>query len=229
MTKEERKLFDEWQEMEHHQGDVFNYDGIIDDAEWKKNRQNCRIMFLLKEAYHKDKMPTPYYELADDLRDYGPWKMWYKVAEWTRGLLLTADGKAAPYTELTKEDCNKYLRKIAVVNIKKSHGKPNSEDDNLMWYAEKDAGLLYKQIEMINPSIIVCGYTFDFLNKIIKESGEEPIDKSGENHCDNWHYKWKDKIVLDYYHPAYQTSNLLLYYGLVGCYKDALENESKGE
>ena len=81
MTKEERKLFDEWQELEHHQGDVFNYDGFIDDAEWKKNKQNCRIMFLLKEAYHKDEMPTPYYELADKLRDYGPWKMWYKVAD----------------------------------------------------------------------------------------------------------------------------------------------------
>ena len=61
MTEKERELFNEWQELEHHQGDVFNYDGIVDDAEWKKNRKNCRILFLLKEAYHKDKMPKPYY------------------------------------------------------------------------------------------------------------------------------------------------------------------------
>lgn len=224
----ENELFEKWQAREKHQGKVFNRDGIVDADVWKN--EDCRILFLLKEAWHRKTMDGSEYDLAEDLREYGPWSsMWNRVAEWTRGIHLTAEYKPAPYRSLEKKEANLELRKIAVINIKKSGGESRSKNDNLMTYVEEDYDLLYNQIEMINPNIIVCGYTFDFLNKVIYKKGEKSIDKTGDNLCDNWHYKWKNRIVIDYYHPAMQTSKILLYYGIVGCYKDALECESKEE
>ena len=223
----ENELFKKWQAKEKHQGKLFNCDGIVNVDEWEK--EDCRILFLLKEAWHRKTMDGSEYDLAKDLRNSEPWSsMWNRVAEWTRGIHLTEEGKPAPYHKLKKSEAKLELQKIAVINIKKSGGESRSKDDDIMQYAEEDYDLIYDQIEMIDPTIIVCGYTIGFLNKIIQKSGEKPIDKK-KNHCDNWHYKWKDRIVLDYYHPAYQVPALMAYYGIVGCYKDALENEHKGE
>ena len=223
----ENELFEKWQAREKHQGKLFNCDGIVNMDVWEK--EDCRILFLLKEAWHKDSVSDPY-NLTEDLRNSEPWSsMWNRVAEWTRGIHLTAEGKPAPYRNLKKSEAKLELQKIAVINIKKSGGESRSKNDDLMKYVEEDYDLIYDQIEMVNPTIIVCGYTIGFLNKVIELKGEEPINKTGENHCDNWHYKWKDRIILDYYHPAYQVPALMAYYGLVGCYKDALESERKGE
>ncbi len=227
MTEKERELFDEWKRRGIHQGKLFNCDGIVNIDVWEK--EDCRILYLLKEAWHRETVDGSEYDLADELRKYGPWKMWNRVAEWTCGIHLTAEERPASYCELTKEDANLELQKIAVINIKKSGGESRSKDDDLMEYAVTDSDLIYKQIEMVNPTVIVCGYTFDFLNKVIELNDGAPIDKIGKNRCDNWHYKWKDRIVLDYYHPAYQVPALMAYYGIVGCFKDALENEAKGE
>ena len=216
-------LFREWQARPHHIGSVFNRDGIVDIAEWEK--QDCRIMFLLKEAYHDKSFAENVYDLAEDIRQYAPWgNMWRRVAEWTRGLLLTAQGENVSYHELSDEDARNYLRTTAVVNIKKSHGKPRSDEDDLRTYAERDADLLYRQIEMISPTVIVCCSTFSLLNVVIGKY-ETPIDKAGVNHSDNWHYKWKSRIVLDYYHPAIQVSPLMTFYGIAGCYQDYLSTE----
>lgn len=223
MVKSAKDLFSQWSSRENHIGSVFNCDGVVDETVWEKQSNQPRILFVLKEAWHKKPIEEPIYDLTIDLKENGPWGLWHRIAEWTRGIILTAQGEYAPYCRLSKDEANSYLRKIAVINVKKSHGESSSKYDDIMRFAEEDADLLYEQIKMINPDIIVCGYTFDFLNKILERNGEQIIDKTKENHCDNWHYKWKDRIVLDYYHPAMQAPSLLLYYGVVGCFKDAIK------
>ena len=181
-------------------------------------------MFLMKEAYHRGDIDGKYYDLAEDLRNSTPWRsVWHRVCEWTYGILGAAEGGSIPsYRELSDSEMRELIQKIAVVNIKKSHGSSRPDCDNLMRYAKEDRELLYRQIELFAPDIIVCGSTMAYLNEIIS-AHETPIDKKAHP-CGNWHYRWKDRIILDYYHPASRFPALMSYYGIVGCYCDALKN-----
>lgn len=115
---------------------------------------------------------------------------------------------------------NVWLNQIAIVNLKKSGGKSNSRYPEIFAYADCGATELIKQIEIINPEIIVCGATFGDLNRI---SG----NKSQKGSCDNWFYfsdaiGGKERLFIDNYHPANRYPALLNYYGLVGIYQQAL-------
>lgn len=123
---------------------------------------------------------------------------------------------------------NDILKQIAVVNVKKSGGKANSSMEEINQYAEYDSEELKKELEIIDPTVIVCGYTISSLNIIM---GAEIKDYDNPN--ENWFYSAQlndhDVIVLDYYHPANQYPDLLNYYGLLGIYQQALKNNGKGK
>ena len=62
---------------------------------------------------------------------------------------------------------------------KKSGGKSQSYYGEIAAYADYDLAEIIRQIEIINPDIIVCGATFGDVNRIMGN----PCQK-GE--CDNW-------------------------------------------
>ncbi len=224
-----QELFAEWKEKDKHAGQIFNYDGIVCKEAW--DLQEKKILFLLKEAYHDDgkfisENQKHEYDLAYDLCENGPWNnIWHRVAEWAYGIIETTSSEIAPYKKLDESQANFYLKQIAVMNIKKSGGKSNSEDKDLMQYAEMDAYEILKEIELINPDIIICCYTIGYLISALEKLDQDPsivlIDKK-EHPSDNYHYKWKNRIVIDYYHPAARYPALLSYYGLLGSYKHAI-------
>ena len=219
MTKELDELFTEWAKKGRHQGQLFNRDGIVDEKEW--NEVNKKILFLNKEAYHKEQIYCETYDLAEDLYKNGPWNnIWHRVAEWARAVLLTEKNRIPSYQRLKPEEANMYLRKIAVMNIKKSDGNPSSKYSDLCDYAKEDSSELMRELEIIDPDIIVCGYTFDYLNIVLGSKGES-IDKTS-NYNENYHYKWRDKTIIDYYHPSAHMNALQSFYGLVGSYHDSL-------
>ena len=78
---------------------------------------------------------------------------------------------------------NDILKHIAVVNVKKSGGKANSSMEEINQYAEYDSEELKKELEIIDPTVIVCGYTISSLNIIM---GTEIKDYDSPN--ENWFY-----------------------------------------
>ena len=233
MEEELKNLFNLWKEKDIHSGKIFNFDGIVCKDEWDK--QDKKILFLLKEAYHDDKKfmsenQSNEYNLTYDLCENGPWNnIWNRVAEWTYGILNTSIDDIAAYKKLSKEEAKSYVKKISVMNIKKSGGESKSKDESLRLYAENDAAEIVKEIELINPNIIICGYTMGYLIlslETLKKNDSSVISINKEaNFSENFHYNWKNRIVLDYYHPAARYPALLSYYGLIGSYKDALRNK----
>jgi len=216
-----------WRKEELHKNEVFNFDGIVDFEQWE-DAENKKILFFLKEAHHGNKTSKEYfdekrtdnYSLTSDLRDYGPWKMWIKVAEWTYAIKETNKEKMANYNEYCErygewEKQNEIIRQISVVNLKKSAGTPSSNNDNLATYLNKDKTKLFYQISIIDPKIIVCGATFKFFKEIV---GADSLSERN----DNWFYFWKDKIVIDFYHPANQFPKLMNFYSLAAIYQKAL-------
>ena len=210
-----QSIFEAYEEKYRNRTSCLIQDGIVDPDHY------AGILFLLKEAYSREPGRRTW-DLCGHLADYGPWKMWHRVAKWTDGLLNTTADHLEPYCKDMEYDrANALLRKIAVVNVKKVDGKPESDGEDLERFAREDADLLRRQIREAKPRIIVCGNTFAYLQTVFG------LKKA--QYCDNWYY-WLELdglgrvLVLDYYHPAVRYPELMTYYGLVGCYQQALRN-----
>lgn len=73
---------------------------------------------------------------------------------------------------------------------------------------------------MIDPYVVVCGSTFQYLFDVCKVTKDKIKN-------DHWYYYsseigGKERLFIDYYHPAAQYPALLLYYGLMNVYQTAL-------
>lgn len=207
-------------EINHADG-VFVKDGVVCPEQWFS--QEIRPLFLLKEAYGGDKD----WSLLDYLLSNNKLgKIWQRIAEWTYGLMETTFQQISPYTtELNhKQLGNEYLKKIAVVNIKKSGGCSNSKMEEIMAYAEIDRNYLKCQLKLCDPTIILCGYTGAALDIVMGKSVCR--DKNVNRFC--WtrlNNHWV--LVVDYWHPANQYPDIMNYYGLMGIYQQALRERLK--
>ena len=77
---------------------------------------------------------------------------------------------------------------------------------------------------MINPTVIVCGYTMDLLEKIL---GVKIKKQRNRNLYYYTEINGKRIIILDYYHPASQYPDIMNYYALVNIYHLALRDLNK--
>lgn len=202
---------------------VFIRDGVVNKKVWYCENKKKRILFVLKEAYGGEAS----WSLADELKIRAPWaSIWKRVVEWTYGVQNTTVDKIARYepASISMEADNEWLNQISVINIKKSGGVSSSKYEEILLYADFDKLELRKQIEIIDPEIIVCGSTFGALNLLYDNQ-----IRTKEFYCDNWYYftdviGGKDRLVIDYYHPANHYPALLNYYGLINIYQQALIN-----
>ena len=144
-----------------------------------------------------------------------------RFGKWSYGVFHSTVDSIVGYKNLDKKQANDFLRKIAVLNIKKSGGKHSSVYEEISTYAEVDAEEIIREIELIDPDVVICGATFGDINSI---SGHSV--KKGSN--ENWFYYsnaigGKERLFIDYFHPANRYPALLNYYGIVGIYQQALK------
>lgn len=213
----QEKLFAEWKQLSHHKNEVFVEDGVICPERWFSNK--IRPLFLLKEAYGGDEnWSLPNY-LTKDIKIV---KLWKTISMWTKGLLKTTEKYIEKYdTEdvTLKKFNNEYLKSIAVVNVKKSKGESSSKRDIIQNYANLDEKLLKRQLEICDPTIIICGFTIQPLNKIMNYDIKQI---KNENLYYYIRLNGHDVLVLDYWHPSNQFPAIMNYYGLVNIYQQAL-------
>lgn len=204
-----------------HKENVFIRDGVVCPKRWFS--QKVRPLFLLKEAYGGKYD----WDLIKGhlLKSYSIDKTWERISQWARGILNTDVENISPYIANDPEIRNfgnEQLKKIAVINIKKSRGTSSSNYDNIRAYAEFDKVRLLRQIELCDPTVIICGYTSSELEIIT----ETQIRKS---HNDNLFYHMSlnghDVLVLDFWHPANHYPDIMNYYALMGIYQLALKEK----
>ena len=222
------KLFKEWKNKElsgtiNHRGSVFIRDGVVCPEIWFSSE--IRPLFLLKEAYGGQAD----WDLCKDhiLSERKTGKMWNRVAQWTKGIMTTTVDEIPAYSKYKCSTLNKNddLKKIAVVNVKKSDGNKNSDLKTLDKYAEYDKKQLMQQLEICDPTIIICGYTGTPLDIITSETKQNIRKNWNENLYYHMTLNGHDVIVIDYWHPANQYPDLLNYYGLMNIYQLALKNK----
>ena len=209
MNEEYETLLDQWESKLLHKNKCFIKDGIIDQKRWIKAPR--KILFINKEA-HDGKNPDSY---GFDLRDLilNTWKgrptqgTYKVVATWAYALHYASTDPMAQFPRWDKidqdEQCEALLS-CAVINIKKSGGKTTSSHDDLEAYVKEDGILIKKQIDLINPEIIVCGHVW----YLIKELWKTPVEVYNEV------LKTEGRIIIDFWHPSSWDPEEMKYYAL---------------
>lgn len=219
-------LFVHWKDKQDqekkisHRENIFIKDGVVYPENWFS--QKIRPMFLLKEAYsgNKDWDLCKEHLLATEKKMS---HMWARICQWTEGIYKTTEERIYVYHQNMHEEYygNEWLKRIAVVNVNKSGGKNKSSMKEINRYAEFDSIELRKEIELCDPTIIICGYTISSLN-IIFDNVIKDYKKPDDNWIYNMNINGHNVIVIDYYHPANQYPDLMNYYGLMNIYQLAL-------
>ncbi len=205
----------------NHAQNKFIPDGIVNHDVWNDSTHK-KILYVLKEAYTDEDKG---YDLANWLNSEPDFRMWNRVARWTYGLQNTSENEIAKYIPDIDKDTD--IRKqcfgqIAVMNLKKSGGESTSVIEEIAAYAQSDREELVRELQLIDPDIVICGSTFWILYQIV--FGKEPLNGSQTN--DNWFYYMnldgKERLYIDYYHPANQWPDLVNYYAVMNIYQQAL-------
>lgn len=220
------ELFDEWEQVENKK-DRYNFikDGIVNETVWQN--QSYKICFFLKEAYlgKKEKEDGFKWNLVKDTLDKGVIrKMWHSVAEWTYGIINTNENSIPEHKSLSYEEKCALLKMIAVVNVKKCDGKPNSDYNNLSEIIadEDNKSFTYRELfDIIKPNIIICGNNYSLLRAVL----DNKIPKSQE--LSNNYFWYGDILIIDFFHPANYFPKFMNFYTLCSIYQQALKARIK--
>jgi hypothetical protein len=145
------ELFKEWYEFYQSKGiniAEFSRDGIIDEARFEKAKK--RILFILRET---NKFPGK--DLRAFLREEVRWQLWHTVGRWAYGVL----NDFPDYSECDKyESICEGVHQVAIMNLKKITGGGWSDLDVINETAHRDKEFIKKEVDIINPQVIVaCG------------------------------------------------------------------------
>jgi hypothetical protein len=195
--KESKKLLNKWKQLDHHKNKGFVSDGIVDFDEWEKADQ--KILVVLKEAYGDKKQWKLTDLIGDDdrekIKNYPHYKM---LSKWLYVLHNTTHDKLPESIEDIDPDlADSYLLSCAVINIKKSSGKSTSNNNEIYDYAVQDKDFLKKQIDLINPQIVLCGYTASSLL-----SGVYDLDDYNQYYFSDYCISFEGRTFIDFWHPS---------------------------
>lgn len=198
-TEQLNKLFVEWEDSVPEYKGKFIKDGILNET--KYNSAKSKILFLMKEPNNREQM-------AGDFREW--WKnsishtFPIRIAEWSYGLL----NNFPPYDEIRDQSklAHEAIQHIALANIKKSGGGGNSEYAMMKHHLTLNFGLLHKQINIINPEIIILGTSWQKLRNQIF-----PDIKWMDSGYDKAIGKHNQTKVIDFYHPSSRNAPAAAY------------------
>jgi len=182
------ELFKEWEKSYRENGieAKFVKDGIVNKEHYKN------IVWILKETNDYE---NPLNELVNDRvinnKKSMMWKgvTWHNIGRGTAKLLN-------PNLNIKEADkiWKKSLLHIAVMNIKKTTGKASSNWDEIVDFAKNYSEFIIKELELLNPKIVVLGGIKDALKNILSLQHQNKNIYSSE--------KFPNTIFIEAYHPA---------------------------
>ena len=211
MKAKQEALFNEWRKGQEY----FVTDGIVDEAEYLNAPK--KLLFLLKEVNGGEN-----WDLCEFVRAGGRPQTWDNIARWVEGIFnlekelcwdeLDGDKKSREQRRL------EMLKKICVVNVKKSPGKDTSINKEIMDAGKQNGEFLRKQISIYEPEIIICCGTDSVYSKEIAE-GKLSWRRTKRG---IWYAYDNDRLVIAYVHPEARVQSSLIYYGLIDAVKEIL-------
>lgn len=196
MKEQEKELFAKWKgtEKEGWKRKKFIPDGIVDAQSYIDSK--IKVLYILKEANGGDD-----WVLTDFLKAGGRASTWNNVTRWQYGITnIDKDISWGEIENISNETRKSQLKNIAIMNLKKESGGAKAVSKQIWDYALEDKDLLKEQIQIYSPDVIICCGTGDIVKKL---ELIEKFNKWEKSSYDVTYYQSKDKIIIDYYHPAY--------------------------
>ncbi len=188
IQKAENILFEEWKDKRPN----LVRDGLVCKDDYLSN--SIKVLYILKEANGGNT-----WDLRKFLRNGGHWRTWNNIVRWQFG--FENDNSIQRFNEVnnvSNEIRKKYLRKIAVINLKKVSGGKSSIPSQILKYSKEDKEYLKKQIKLYKPNIIICCGTGKIVNDIQIVEGIKEWKKTSNG---IWYSTNEKLIIIGYYHP----------------------------
>ncbi|MDX2189568.1 MAG: hypothetical protein SFY32_06875 [Bacteroidota bacterium] len=207
-------FFKKWEDISEEYVSKIVKDGIINTSEYKVI--SPKILFICKEPNDPEQNPGDFREWWKE-GAFGSFS--YRISEWAFGLI----NNFPPFSEISKSNAyDSYLQKIALINIKKIGGTGNANHSEIMKHFLVSKELLKKQIQIINPEIIVLCLSFNY------EIRQELFGFDFENCGYNIEVgKYENYRIIDFYHPSSRNAPPAAYSLLQNVYKSEMFNELK--
>lgn len=197
------------------------FDGAVSPDDYFTHEN--RLMFLLKETNGNNNNGERNDVLAD--WDYMEWvrmqaeqteplyrSVFRNIAMWSRMFeVFTAEEREPVESEFIDENgltidkplCAS-LKNIAIVNLKKSWGVEQTDWYKMKEYLESDnqrKEILLHQVNILKPTIVLCGGTFDFAQSIF---GNTECMKEVEGFVGQKirYFEYNSTAFVDCYHPS---------------------------
>ena len=208
MNKTERLdlLFKDWKL--NAECNNFKKDGIIWENKYLKLPKDKRILFLMKEGND-----------SKQEKKEGDYRSWWKeepvegafshrLSEWAYGLIEDFP----PLISDVRIDFRDYLHKIAFMNLKKCAGGAKSDFHVMKEVVVQDREKIIREIEIIEPSIIVAGITWYSLFKALVGHEISWIQSGFDIEYFKWNVNTSLSIkVINYYHPSSRIARAMTY------------------
>jgi hypothetical protein len=191
-------------------------DGIVNFDKFIDMETNPKILWILKEsnianpetAYKNGCFPLNE-SLNEDISKHSNWKRtWELVMEISDAILHNAQDwqdEVPLIDRLLKEEV---IKKIAVINIKKTGGGAGSDQKVINDFYQKDKDIINEQISAIAPDIIINASRVDALFNDLKISESKRIDQFDVA-------KFYGGIIINAYHPNQYNFSHKRYFELV--------------
>lgn len=181
--------------------DAICKDGIVDQEVFCKER--TRILFIGKETNDWK---------GGDMRDLarrGPRHSYlWNLSRWSYGLLHNFP----EFADINKKDLlNSTLKRIALINLKKTTGGASSNMTIISSYAKNDKILLKRQIKEINPNVIVTLGTHEVVLWLLDL--EVSVDSPNK---EPYYSKRNNALIIPWKHPSMRGDVKTAYENLRG-------------
>jgi len=205
------ELFKEWKLSVLEESDHFVEDGIVCEEKWLKSKQ--KILFILKETNgYKGSISELINTAVRTRPKSGLWKRptFHNIGRWIYGL-LKAKEQDIIYSEAHKFR-KESLLSCAFMNIKKTTGG-RTATESVKENAKKYSKFIRRQIELLDPDIIVFGGTYEIMKKYVFIEMENVSPRV---------YKYEKYICISANHPACTKKRIDMYNQVVISYKNYL-------
>lgn len=147
----QQRFFDDFAEELARNGiDKFVTDGCFDEFEYVA--QPLKIAFVLKEPHGEEWSGDLCQGVLDPNHKWGV--TWNNIARWPKALLGEEDYSS------DVSDKHACYRRIIALNLKKTGGRSDADQDGIYTFAENYGKWLYRQLGLYEPDIIIsCGRT----------------------------------------------------------------------
>ena len=199
-TERMNELFAVWQQRLIKVADRMCLDGIVCEESYENT--NPKLLFVTKEPNHPEGSGFDFREWWSESVEYA---FSTRLSEWSYGV---QNGFPA-LSEFDKDESNKLasIRSISFMNLKKVGGSGSSDPNVIRSNADRDKDLLRRQIEIINPDVIVGGIGRDshlwsllFPGISLQDCGFDiEVARVGRVR------------VIDFYHPSYRIPRAMSY------------------